>query len=159
MSVGSLYQYFEDKDDLVDAVLLRLSRELSAAIDATLDAILDRDVETVTRGLLTAALDSMEAREGLYLELTRNWQRLHSLTGVNALERHMQDACRRYILRNHERLRVANLPAGLFVVINSTLFTVMRYLTLRDPPIIRQELIDELSRMIAAHTQRAGNPG
>lgn len=155
VSVGSLYQYFEGKDDLIDALLLRLSRELSAAIDATLEEVMDRDVETVVRGLLTTALAAMQAREGLYLELTRNWHRLHSLAGVNALEKHMQEACRRYVLRNHERLRVGNLPATLFVVINSTLFTVMRYLTLRHPPVTQQELVDNLSHMIAAHSERA----
>lgn len=154
VSVGSLYQYFEDKDDLIEAVLVRLSSEIAAAVDTTLAELMDADVETVVRGLLTTAMAAMADREGLYLELARNWHRLHSLTVVNTLEEHMMEACRRYILRHHRDLRVAdNLPATLFVVINSTLFTVMRYLSLPNPGISQGELIDTLSAMIAAYSE------
>jgi len=153
VSVGSLYQYFEDKQDLLEALLARLSNEIAGAVDDSLASLMEEGVETVVRGLLTAVLRAMEGRQGLYLELARNWHRLHSLTVVNALEEHMMEACRRYVLRHHERVAVSNLPATLFVVINSTLFTVMRYLSLPNPAITRDEMIDELAAMIARYTQ------
>lgn len=153
VSVGSLYQYFADKDELVAAVMLELSREIMAAVDATLSGLMEDDTESVVRGLLNAALDEMEKQPQLYLELTRRWDKQGGLAGVDALEEHMMEACRRYILRNHKRLQVENLPAALFVIINATLFTVMRHLSLPNPAISRQELIDELSAMIAAYLE------
>lgn len=149
VSVGSLYQYFADRQDLIEALLVRLSREIAAAVDRALSELMDRDVETVVHGLLATALTAMEGRADVYLELARNWHRLHSLTVVNNLEAHMLDACRRYVL--HQRLPIDDLPAALFVVINSTLFTIMRYQSLPRPPISRQALITALSRMIAAY--------
>lgn len=158
VSVGSLYQYFEDKNDLIEALLIRVSGEISRAVDQTLAALMDENVETVVRGLLTTVLKAMEGRDGLYLELTRNWYRLDSLAGVNVLERHMKEACRRYVLRHHGELAVDNLPAMLFVVINSTLFTVMRHQSMTEPEIGKAELIDALSAMIAAYSAAsAGN--
>lgn len=155
VSIGSLYQYFEDKDDLVAALLRRLSGEIASAVDATLAANMDADVRTVVRSLLETALTAMDGRSGLYLELTRNWHLLRTLTVVEALETHMVDACRRYLLHHHERLAVANLPAVLFVVINGTLFTVMRYLSLPNPGFGRQQLVDSLSDMIAGYAANA----
>lgn len=158
VSVGSLYQYFEDKDDLLAALLRRLSDEIAAAADTTLEATMDANVREVVRSLLATALAAMDERPGLYLELTRNWHTLSTLTVVESLEGHLMDACRRYLLRHHHELAVTNLPAVLFVVINGTLFTVMRYLSLPDPGFGRSEMVDTLSDMIAGYARSAWVP-
>lgn len=155
VGVGSLYQYFAHKEDLIEALILRLSRELSVAVDETLAKLIDHDVETVVRGLLTTVLATMEGRAGVYLELARNW---HSLTAVDRLEEHMLEACRRYFLHHYQRLPIDDLPATLFVLIDSTLFTVMRHLSLPRPPISRQALVDTLSQMIAAWLEPKQKP-
>ena len=154
VSVGSLYQYFHDKDDLIEALLERLTGEIASALDDTLAQVGDADVQSVVQALLRTALAATNNQENLYLELARNWNQLHTLTVINMLEEHMMEACRRYILRHHGELKVDNLPAMLFVVINSTLFTVMRHQSLANPPISTQELIDALSTMIATYAER-----
>jgi len=158
VSVGSLYQYFHDKDDLIEALLERLTGEIASAIDDTLADVGDADVQSVVQALLRTALAATNSQENLYLELARNWNQLHTLTVMNMLEEHMMEACRRYILRHHGDLTVDNLPAMLFVVINSTLFTVMRHQSLANPPVSTQELIDALSTMIATYAERPTPP-
>jgi len=157
VSVGSLYQYFADKNELVEALMVQLSREMIMAVNARLVDLMQQDTEAVVRGLLTAALMAMEQKPRLYLELTRSWPRRRSLAGMDALEEHMMEACRRYILRHHQRLKVENLPAALFVIINATLFTVMRHLSLDNPAISREELVDALSAMVAAYLEGSAN--
>lgn len=151
VSIGSLYQYFDDKDDLITALLRRLSAEIATATDATLAASMDADLRQVVRKLLNAALAAMDERPGLYLELTRNWHSLGALTVVESLETRLMDACRRYLMHHHRAFAVADLPAALFVVVNGTLFTVMRYLSLSNPGFERRELVDNLSAMIAGY--------
>lgn len=155
VSIGSLYQYFEGKDDLVATLLRRLSEEIATAADATLAASMDADVRNVVRDLLNTALAAMDERPNLYLELTRNWHTPGALTVVESLETHLMDTCRRYLMHHHDELAVDNLPAVLFVVINGTLFTVMRYLSLPDPGFDRRELVDTLSGMIAGYANSA----
>lgn len=155
VSIGSLYQYFEDKDDLVTTLVRRLSADIAKAAQATLDASIDADIPTVVRELLTTALAIVDARRDLYLQLTRHWQMQGTLTVIESLESHLIDAWGRYLLRHHEELAITNLPASLFVVINSTLFTIMRYLSLPAPGFDREELIDALSEMIAGYADSA----
>lgn len=155
VSIGSLYQYFEDKDDLVTTLVQRLSAEIAEAAQATLAASIDADIHTVVRALLNTALALVDERPALYLELTRNWQMQGTLTVIESLETHLTDAWGRYLLHHPEELTVTNLPATLFVVINSTLFTIMRYLSLTDPGFDRNALIDALSEMIAGYAESA----
>ena len=158
VSVGSLYQYFDGKDALVNALLDRISTELARLVDRELTRLMDADPRTATRGLLTAVFDFMEQSDRSYLELMRNWQQLRTGKSFAALERHMLEACRQYLLRHHEELRLGNLPAALFVVISGTLYTVMHYLNQPRPFLKRDEVIDALSDMIAAYVQSARAP-
>jgi AcrR family transcriptional regulator len=151
VSVGSLYQYFDSKDALVGALLDRISTELAQLVDRELTRLMDADPRTATRGLLVAVFDFMQQSEGCYLELMRHWQQLRVSRSFAALERHMLEACRQYLLRHHEEIRTQNLPAALFVVISSTLYTVMHYLSQPRPYLKREDVIDSLTEMIASY--------
>ena len=153
VSVGSLYQYFDSKDALVGALLDRISEQLAQLVDRELTRLMDADPRIATRGLLIAVFDFMERSDRAYLELMRHWQQLRVGRSFAALERHMLEACRQYLMRHHEELRVRNLPAALFVVITSTLYTVMHYLNQPRAFLKREEVIDSLSDMIAAYVQ------
>jgi AcrR family transcriptional regulator len=152
VSIGSLYQYFESKEALVIALQDRISRELAQLVDQRLGALMDADVRTVALDLLTAVFDFLQHNQG-YLELARSWQQVRSVRTILAMERHMLEACRQYLLRHHEELSVRNAPAVLFVVISSTLYTVMHYLSQPRPYLKREEVIDALSDMIASYVQ------
>lgn len=156
VSVGSLYQYFENKQQLIEALLTRLSGDIADSVESSLDALMDADVSTVVQGLIETALATTGQKPGLYVELGRNWHRIHTLTMIDALEQRMLEACRRYVLRHPREVTVENLPAALFVVINSTLFTIMRYQSLPHPPISHQELVDALSDMITSYIAPQG---
>ncbi|MGH8460315.1 MAG: TetR/AcrR family transcriptional regulator [Stenotrophobium sp.] len=151
VSVGSLYQYFDGKDALVNALLDRISAELAQLVDQRLNTTMDQDVRSVTSDLLTAVFDFMQQDQSCYLELVRHWQQLRSPRTILALERHMLEACRQYLLRHHDEFRVQNLPAALFVVISSTLYTIVHYLSQPRPYLRREEVIASLSDMIASY--------
>lgn len=148
ISVGSLYQYFEDKDAVVAALMLRLTEDLNRMIEEELPKLLDTDVRATTRTLLEAALLFFESRNGLYLEMIRNWHRLDIESPLRSFEQHMQEVFRLYAMRNYRKLRIEHLPARAFVLTNSTVFTFLRYLSLPRPPFPREKLLDELCDMI-----------
>jgi hypothetical protein len=106
---------------------------------------------------LTAVFELL-GRNAAYVELARNWQTLRSPRTILALERHMMEACRQYVMRHADEFPVENLPAALFVVISSTLYTVVHYLSQPRPYLRREEVIDALSAMIASylHSSRRG---
>lgn len=154
VSVGSLYQYFRDKDALIEALLQRHAAELLAVVDGRLRALIDADARAITRGILEAVFDVVEG-DPCRRELLRHWDRLRTRTAFRALEQHMTEACRLYLLRHHERYRIANLPAALFVATNALHYTVAHYFSLERPTLTREEVIAALSDLLAAYLQAA----
>lgn len=159
VSPGSLYQYFDGKEALVEALLDRISQDLAGLVDRRIDGLLDADVRTVVRSLLVSVFEFMQKDEGLYLELARNWHQLHSNRVVDLLEKHMMEVCRLYILRHVSLFRIRNPQAILFVIINSTLMTLIRYLSQPNSHLRKDEIIDCLSDMLAAYVRSLDQAG
>jgi AcrR family transcriptional regulator len=156
VSVGSLYQYFENKDALLLAVGERITRELATVVDERLGALIEADTRTAVRGVLTGVFDLLEGNAA-YVELARHWSELRAQPTIPRLEKHMLEACRQYFLRHTDTIRVRNLPAAMFVVISSTLYTVVHYLSAPRPFLKRQEVVDTLSEMIASFLESEGD--
>jgi AcrR family transcriptional regulator len=150
VSVGSLYQYFANKETLLAALLDRLTRQLGEVVNHTVPPLLSADLETMVRGLLRAALEFFGSDEGLYLELLRNWYRLDIGRSLHRFEQNMMDVTRAYLLTHAAELRIDNVAAKQFVVTNSVVFTLLRYLSLPQQPLFeREQLVEELTMLIA----------
>lgn len=150
VSVGSLYQYFDDKDALVEALMQRHTAQLLGVVDGRLRVLIDAGAREITQGILEAVFDVVE-NDPCQRELMRHWHRLRTRSTLKAMEQHMTEACRLYLMRHHEEYRVDNLPAALFVAINSLQYTVAHYLSLESPVLQRAEVIGALSDMLAAY--------
>lgn len=146
-SIGSLYQYFDSKEALVEALLQQQVGRLMAVVYQRLRPLLGSDVGTVTRAILAGIFEQVEQDKG-QRELVRNWHRLHAGAVFQALERDMTEVCRQYLLRHADEYRIDNLPATLFVLINSVQYTTARYFSTEPLLLGRDEVIEALSRMV-----------
>lgn len=148
-SVGSLYQYFASKEAIIDALLQRQVSRITAVVQGQLRVLIDQDLATVTRTILARVYDLVEQDKG-QRELVRNWHLLHTDALFKALEQHMMEACRLYLLRHLEQYPIDNLPATLFVLINAVHYSSVRYLSMEAPVLTRDEVIESLTHMVVA---------
>ncbi|CAN7413109.1 TetR/AcrR family transcriptional regulator [Aquipseudomonas alcaligenes] len=151
VSVGSLYQYFASKEALVEALLDRMSQALADLVRDNATALLADDVHTAVERLLQAVFAFIDRNANLHLELARHWQDLRTLKVVDEMERHLFDFCRLYLLRHLREIPIDNPLPTLYVVINSALMTIIRFMSHPHPPLTRSELIGALSDMFAAY--------
>ncbi|PAU51281.1 hypothetical protein BZL41_26770 [Pseudomonas sp. PIC25] len=151
VSVGSLYQYFANKQELLEALLDRMAFDITRLIDGRLPQLLEADARTAVKILITEVLAFIRRGDGRYRVLVRHWQQLQALHVVDRLERHLAETCRRYLLRHMHQFPLDNPTPMLFVMINATLMTLVRYLSLDEPPLSEEELVDGLADMLAAY--------
>ncbi|WP_439855979.1 TetR/AcrR family transcriptional regulator [Pseudomonas yamanorum] len=155
VSIGSLYQYFADKNGLLDALLDQMLNELKMLVDEHLEQLLKVDVRSAVALLLRAVLALMQRGDKRYLQIARNWQQLQTHRVVDELEKHLLETCRRYLLEHMQALPIKAAYPVLFVSVNSALVTLIGYLSMPNPPVSEDELIGSLANMLDTYLRWA----
>ncbi len=150
VSIGSLYQYFDSKEDLYEALLDRIVTTLMTLIDkqALTDGPLALSSWVTT--LLNDVWDYLAAENGLYLQVVRNWSQLDFMRGMDILEQKMMSVLSIYLLQQPTRIsgNEVDLPSRLYILTNSILFTLVRYISKPSPLVSRQSLIAEFASLV-----------
>jgi AcrR family transcriptional regulator len=150
VSVGSLYQYFENKQDLIEALNERITADIVAAIDHVAATALYEPPQAFVRALLDAISEAVRGRDGLGNEMLKHWYHYDISEGLYRFEQHMMEVLRNYALAHVQDYRIDPSPARAFIVINSIMFTLLRYRGLTAEPVFgRDELHDQLAAMIS----------
>ena len=149
VSVGSLYQYFEGKDALVEALMDKLAGDIAQGL-RRLPLADSAGLRETVEGAIRFGFAVLHSRDGLYLELVRNWHRLPTNRMVDLLQQHFMELSRLYFLRHYRDYPIRNLEVRVFIVTNSVLFTMVRHVSQGDL-IDEEELARELTRMVAGY--------
>lgn len=150
ISNGSLYQYFHDRQDLLEALTERVSQDIMTLFNARLPQIeLDNvDVRSITRVAIKVVLDFMRAKP-LYLELIRNWGEVPLQVFLEPMERYWLHAAQQYLSRNAAGQVVPDFQAKFYMQFNSVFFNLLRYASEPNPYVREDELINALAESIA----------
>ncbi|MDQ8036431.1 MAG: TetR/AcrR family transcriptional regulator [Pedobacter sp.] len=151
VSIGSLYQYFPDKQALVEGLLERMGRGVGENFRrrAEVVQINQLSLHAVASTAIAYGLHLMRS-DPVLSELMRNWNRLPVDRLLDPIERLFLAMAQPYFLRNYRDYPVQDLEAKLYVLINSTLFTCIRFLFQENTMIREEVLVRTLADMIVA---------
>lgn len=155
VSVGSLYQYFENKEELIEALVERIADDVTRALSAGVRAGKDMPLEELARSAIRVALTLLHSNAGLYLELVRNWYRLPTHKVADVLQQYFLELMRVYFTKHHRDVQVQDLHVKTFIIVNSTIFTVVRYLSGEHPLISEDDIANGLTEMITGYLLQA----
>lgn len=153
VSVGSLYQYFDGKDDLIEALVEKVAGDVTSALNRGVRASTSSEMklEDMTRTAIRVALMLLHSDKGLYLELVRNWYRLPTHKVADVLQQYFLELLRVYFSKHHRELQVADLHVKTFIIVNSTIFTVVRYLSGEHPLMTEDDIANGLTEMVTGY--------
>jgi AcrR family transcriptional regulator len=152
VSVGSLYQYFESREDLLDALAEREVRRFIHRLDEAIPRLLDHaEPRAIIRAFLEIGFDECERDEALFAELAQNWHAAGSSAPIEGLETYLLDAMRLFLARLYEMFEPIDVPTVSFMLTNSTMLVITRYFTMKPKGVTRERLIEELTDLYSLY--------
>ena len=149
VSVGTLYQYFSDRDAVLDALQ---DREFERAL-ALIEGVLSRDnlgraprdtVEAVVRGLA----ELYAACPALHRVLTIEGLNAVNPARVHAFDLRIVGIVRHFLAATGGLVRRANVDAAAFVAYQSVRATMLASLLERPPGLDQETLIREVADLV-----------
>lgn len=151
VSVGSLYQYFENKEEIIQELLRRKSENLGLALKQMVVTQEQLSIQEIIPLSIQFGFDVMRAESGFFIEVLKHWHGYNNSEAAQILEKHFFEVGMYLFNRFYRHWDFETLKHKSFVIINSTLFTMMRYVSNNSFLISEQQLRDELSNMILAY--------
>lgn len=154
VSVGSLYQYFDDKNALINALIEKLANEIVLALHK-LPMSKSGELHTNVELFIRFGFGLLNSRDGLYVELVRNWHSLPTTRVMDTLQQSFMDLSRIYFLRHYQDTPIEDLHVRIFIIANSVMFTMVRFMG--QPPMLvsQDEVINGLTNMVVGYLQDA----
>ena len=151
VSVGSIYQYFENKEEIIQELLRRKSENLGLAFKQIAIAQEGLSLEEIVPMSIQFGFDMMKADDGFFIEVLKHWHGYNNSEAAQILEKHFFEVGLYVFNRYFQHWNFETLKNKSFVIINSTLFTMMRYVSNNSFLISEQQLKTEISMMILAY--------
>lgn len=155
ISVGSLYEYFRNKNDIYAAMQQRAVADTVAALSPLLNTVVQMELREAVIALLLRFESFLRERDGRYLKYAQQTLQVGPGLKLEPLMQMLQELVLRYALRHPHALPASGLAAMSYILINGGVFTVLRHLSDPNPPISFAELAQGLADMVSRYAETA----
>ena len=158
VSIGSLYQYFPNKEALVAALVARHNREMLELLRGALAQVATLSIEEAVRTLVAAMIDAHQVDPQLHRILDEQVPRMGALAEVEALEKATFTLVRDFMETQRDALGVRDLDMATFICVHCVE-------TLTHEMVVRQaeggagdvgEFVEEVTRLIVGYLAPRG---
>lgn len=157
-SIGSLYQYFPNKEALVVAVMERHLEQLKVALAERLVALAGADLETAVREMVRALLEVRRLQPRLHRVLLEQVPRIGALKRLHELHGQYQPLVAAWLEANRAHLGVPNPSVAAYVLIGAVEGVLMRVMVERPAWVEQGHLERELVRLVLAYLSPQAPP-
>ena len=144
----------ENKEQIIDELLRRKSENLGMALKELATQQKQRPLEQLIPISIQFGFDMMKADNGFFIEVLKHWHQYINSEAAQIVEQHFFEVGIYVFNQFFQHWSFEMLKNKSFVIVNSTLFTMMRYVSSNDFLIEEQKLKQELCQMILAYLKQ-----
>ncbi len=153
VSVGSLYEYFKNKEEIYDAMAKTFVKEVLDMVKELTPIIIEQELEPLFQMIFYTFRDLLTRDDDRYLICLRYATELKYEKYIGQIEMALMEVLMKYMIRHPRYLKVNNLSVTAYISINSSIFNVARHLILPNPQISFDEMVKGLSTMIISYIE------
>jgi len=158
VSVGSLYQYFPNKEALVAALVARHNRELLELVREAVKKVASLDLATAMRELVRAAVDAHLVDPALHRIFAEQVPRMGQLAKIESLQQEAFLVMRSYLSERRDEISVSDLDVATKICVTTVEALTHEFVINKPdaPAGERDRFIDEVTRLLMGYlTPRA----
>ena len=148
ISVGSLYEYFENKDVIHKQAIDRLIDDAVRIVREAMPELVQLDIRDAVFTLLMKLRELLMEKDGRYLNFIRNSFSIEMRPDFRKLQRVLIELGTQILVRRPEIALIPNIPTMLYIFIFGGTYTVIQHLSEENPPITFEELANGLADMV-----------
>jgi AcrR family transcriptional regulator len=153
VSVGSLYQYFPNKEALVAALVARHNREMLDLLREALKEVASLDLATAIAKLVRAAVDAHRVDPALHRVFDEQVPRMGQLAKIEALQGETFRLVRSYLEGRRNEIAVRDLDAATSILVTTVEALTHQFVIHKPEPREgeRERFIDEVTRLVVGY--------
>ncbi len=154
VSIGSLYQYFPNKDALVALARERSAGRFQADVDPEVEKLLELPLEAAVRGLVGLLIERHREELALHNALVETPDTLH-----DALQERWAGVVEAYLAAHRAEIRPTNLALAARIGLE-VIESLTHGVALRDPALLEDpEFAEELCALLLGYLRRSPGSG
>ena len=153
VSVGSLYQYFPNKEALVAALVARHNRETLELVRDAVKSVAACDLPTAMRELVGAAVDAHLIDPALHRIFAEQVPRMGQLAKIETLQQEAFQLMRSYLEGHRHEISVRDLDSATSICV-TTVEALTHEFVINKPDALdgdRDRFVDEVTRLIVGY--------
>jgi AcrR family transcriptional regulator len=151
VSVGSLYQYFPNKDAMFLALADEHAGQMISMLQEMAEKLLTAPIPEAVRTYIDAMLRAHLVDPALHQELTLLLPRLQTMHDVADLNRQAELPVRMWLDAHRDEIQVGDLDTAAFILVNSVEMVTHAALVDRPHAIEDGTIAEELTKMILGY--------
>lgn len=157
VSVGSLYQYFPNKEALVAALVARHNRQMLELLRDALKEVASFDLATAIGELVRAAVDAHLVDSALHRIFAEQVPRLGQLAKIDALQQETFLMVRAYLEERRAEISVPDLDSATAICVTAVEALTHEFVINRPEALDgdRDRFIGEVTRLIVGYLRPA----
>jgi AcrR family transcriptional regulator len=151
VSVGSLYQYFESRDDLLTALMHRERDRFMQRLEDTVPSLIGGGARDGIRTLLGIAFEECEHDEALFSALAGHFHGMGAAEFADVLEVYILDTLRLFLSKLYDVYEPMDAPTVSFMLTNGAVMVITRFFATKPKGVTKDKLMDELTELYAGY--------
>ncbi len=157
ISIGSLYQYFPNKESLLTALMEQHSREMAELVETKLNCLFDSPLEVVVPELVKAVIAAHAINPRLHQVLSEEIPRSGRSMPMQQAEERVAAMLRAYLDRWRDVIQPQNLDLTIFIL-SRTVESLCHGATIEYPNFVNDDRLErEISHLLLSYLMKSPN--